>query len=513
MAPMSATLAQLLGGLVVVEIVLGLAIRRLDRRGHSLGGPLRALRNLVVPMLFALLFLRLELGRPVAPPPGQEAVPDNLVRAVETLFWIAVIHFGLGLVDALLFARARADTWRARVPKLFVDLSRFFLVVIAAAFVLSAVWKLDLGDLLTTLGVGSIVLGLALQDTLGNLMAGIALLFERPYSVGDWIRVGDRTGRVVEMNWRAVRLQTRENDIIVVPNSHLGNQVISNLTTPTRVHAERPTFGFSYSDPPNKVKAVLKRAALATQGVLDTPEPKARTLGYGDSQIDYEVKLYLEDHDALPDILDEFTTRVWYAAKRNGLTIPFPIRTVYKTEMPPATEPPAPPDLAQVLAAVPLFGPLDADELTELSRGCRSSHYGHGERLVRQGEAGDSLFVIAEGSAVVAVRDEGGRQREVARLSEGDFFGEMSLLTGAPRSATVSALEDLRVVVLPSRGLKPLLERRPDLARQIAEMVETRQAHMDETLAAAQQPAEESTAPKNDRVERMLKKIRHFLGV
>ncbi len=171
-------------------ILLGEAIYRADRRTLPIGGIFRALRNIVLPLavLFVFLTRLLEFER--------ESVP---VRLVETALWISVVYAVLLVFNVLVFENAAKESWRSRAPKLFQDLIRLLLVVIGAAIVLSVVWRQDLGGLIAALGVGSIVLGLALQETLGNLMSGIALFFERPFSVGDWISVGGKSGQVVQI--------------------------------------------------------------------------------------------------------------------------------------------------------------------------------------------------------------------------------------------------------------------------------------------------------------------------
>src|SRR5688572_18273910 len=196
-------------------------------------------------------------------------------------------------------------------------------------------------------------------------MAGIAVLFEQPFQVGDWITVGSITGEVMEMNWRSVRVRTRGRDMVIVPNSVIGKETLVNLSRPTRVHAESHVLGFSYDDPPNTVKRVLLQVVRATRGILPEPAPAVRTVAYSAYSIDYQVRFFIDDFARQQEINDEFMTRVWYAAKRNGLTIPFPTQTSfeYHVEAPAARagEPPA-----DVLARVPIFVPLSPAELASL---------------------------------------------------------------------------------------------------------------------------------------------------
>jgi small-conductance mechanosensitive channel len=144
------------------------------------------------------------------------------------------------------------------VPKLLIDLARLFLILLSTAFVLGSVWNADLAGLVTALGVSSLVIGLALQDTLGSVMSGIALLFERPFSVGDWLELDGVVGQVIDINWRAVRLLTLEQEMVVIPHKLISSTMIRNFTQPNRIHAERIRIGFSYNHPPNLARQVLK---------------------------------------------------------------------------------------------------------------------------------------------------------------------------------------------------------------------------------------------------------------
>jgi small-conductance mechanosensitive channel len=163
-------------GFSVVTVALGEIITRSRRSDQPVASPMTLVSNLVLPTLALLVFLVKVLGQDQA---------NSSVRLVETLFWLFVINAVLSALNALLFAGAREGTWQSRTPKLFIDLVRAIIVLILGAIMLSTVWNLNLGHLFAALGVGSIVLGLALQDPLGNLFSGLVLLFERPLRVGD----------------------------------------------------------------------------------------------------------------------------------------------------------------------------------------------------------------------------------------------------------------------------------------------------------------------------------------
>ena len=211
-------------GLPVLMLLLDEVIFRLDKWGSPFISTLRSLRNLVIPSLSILLLTEQVIGY---------AETSTPVRIVETVFWVCVINAAILGVNALLFVDSAVDSWRSQVPKLFLDLSRIFLVLVGTAFVLSAIWDAPLGRLFAALGVGSVVIGLALQDTLGGLFSGIALLSSRNFRVGEWLQVGETDGQVTEVTWRAVSVRTRDNDLLVVPNSALAKESIHNYSRPS----------------------------------------------------------------------------------------------------------------------------------------------------------------------------------------------------------------------------------------------------------------------------------------
>jgi small-conductance mechanosensitive channel len=454
-------------GFPFLIIVLGEIIHRLKKRGKPLATTLQVVRNLVLPVLVFLLFMQyvLKLDH-----------NSNLIRTVQTLLWIFVIHAALSLLNVILFEQAEADTWRARFPKLLIDLSRLFLILVGTAIALSSVWNADLAGLATALGVSSIVIALALQDTLGSIMSGIALLFERPFTVGDWLKVGDTVGQVIDINWRAVRLQTFDREMIVIPHKVIGGETIYNFSQPLRLHAERIQIGFSYNDPPNLAKQVLKSTALSTQGILSEPEPQIFTLSYDDSSVTYEVKFFIENYSELEKIRDRFMTRIWYAAQRNNLKIPFPIRTLYhvRGSNSPGEDPSK--KFAESLQSIPVFVPLKKEQtnLDNLSQGVMLHHFGTGEKVIQQGYPGNDLYIIISGKALLTIPDAWGTECEVLSLKAGEFFGEMALFSGEPSTVSVTAIEDLEVMIFSSIVVNQMIERQPSFAREIGQILEVR---------------------------------------
>ena len=456
-------------GLIVIfpllTVVLGEISLRLQKRDLYVAATIEIIRNLVLPSLavFILLSKVLKVSAETTP-----------IQIIQTVVGICTIHALLTFLNGLLFGSAKAGTWQANVPKLFRDLIRFFLILVGTAIVLSVVWKADLGGLVAALGVGSIVLGLALQDTLGNLFSGIALLFERPFTIGDWLEFNGIKGKVTEINWRSVHLLTRELELLVIPNAILAKEIIRNYRLPQRLHVEPVDIGFSYDDPPNKVKRVLKETALATKGVLSKPEPVVQTINYNDSSIDYRVRLFLADYDKVPQIRDEFITRIWYAANRNQLNIPFPIRTVYHQPPVKLQSEAIVAKFCEYLRTFPSFVYLEDHDITKLAKEATLKHFGIGEIVIDAQTIQRNLYFIVAGKAKIFTVHNRQAEQEIACVTRGDFFGEMSLFAGESGAIVVKAVEDLEVLIIKTETIQSIINRVPRLSREIGAIIETR---------------------------------------
>ncbi len=453
-------------GIVVVfplgAVILGEIADRLRRAGQPLAAVASGLRNVILPMAMLYLVLTQVLGV------GRDEIG---ARIVVTGLWIGLLYVSLTTLNVFLFEQAEAGTWRSRAPKLFLDLVRLLMVFVGGALILSVIWQRNLGGLLAALGVGSIVLGLALQDTLGSLISGIGLLFERPFAVGDWIRVGELQGEVVEINWRSVRLRTRSEDLLVVPNSILAKESITNIDRPTTVHAEFLEVAFPYRAPPNRVKEILGEVALSVPGVLADPAPVIEVVEFDDDRLRYEAKVFTTEVRDIRRIRSDFATRVWYAAQRAGLSLPVPERAVRQVEAPVEDERAA---ALRCLRRVAVFAPLPPEELETLARSASFLHYAAGEAVLRQGEVCNALCVVVRGRAGLSVTTHDGEQRAVAALTERDLYGESVLQAREASSATLTASEDLEVLALDTADLESVLERNASLASDLGHLVELR---------------------------------------
>ncbi len=422
---------------------------------------------------------------------GDPALVGGLARL---LLVAAGIVAGVGL----LFNPWRHDRVSERVPAIVQD------VIVIALFAVAATLFLD-EKFLTTSAVGAVVVGFALQDTLGNLFAGLAIQVEKPFRVGHWVRVGEFEGRVQEVTWRATKLLTKQGQFVIVPNSVMSKDPIVNFsepTIPTRIEVE---VGATYDAPPNVVKRALHEALDNAPLVLREPPPDVIVLGFGSSSVDYRLRFWIDDFGRDNTARDQVRTNIWYTFKRHAIEIPYPIQVEYSREEKSPRSADRLRALADRLGAVDLFSGLDDIERARLAEACPEHLYGALERIVRQGDEGRSMFVVLDGRVRVTIEPSG---QEVAVTTAGGFFGEMSMLTGDPRTATVTAVDDAVLLEIDADRFRELAVRRPGLVEHVSVIVSARRQGLADAKAAAEGARAAAPAPQS-----LLSRIKHFLDL
>lgn len=407
---------------------------------------------------------------------------------------------------------------KTHVPGLLRSVVSVLILIIAILVIVRYVFDKQLSGLLVASSVTAGLLAFALQDFLSGIIAGIALNIEPPFQVGDWVQVGDKDGEVVDINWRATTIRGRDFNYRVIPNSIISKEQIINFYRPTRLHALLLYVGVEYGAPPNRVKEILINCALETKGVVSTTRPLVRLVNYGDFSITYQLKYFIEDRPMAEDIQSDVMIRIWYNLRRNNIRIPFPIRDVFIHET--MDERLAVEEqnrrrerIEGLLRRVSIFEPLQDREIQAIASSGRIWHFGRGEHIVKQGEAGSSLFLVLGGSAAVDIKvPDDGRVVTVAHLNTGDFFGEKSLLTGESRSASVVAETDLEVVEVDKANIVPILENNPGIMEDLSKRLAERQL-INEGFFKEGKKAEEVAVMRTNYTERFLQSMKTFFGL
>lgn len=418
---------------------------------------------------------------------------------------VPLIFLVVGLVDATLFDVLLSQRRRMKAPRLLRDV-----VALALYFILFswATWKFLDFSITKWLAAGTVVaaiLGLALQETLGNLFSGIALHMEDSFVVGDVLRSGEFIGVVEGVTWRATRVRTFNNNTVIFPNSLLARERLEVFPR-QRVNGRVLSIGIDYNVPPATVIDILTRAASYVDGVSREIPCFARVAVFGDSSVVYEIKYYTRDYSARDRIDADVRKAVWYALRRNGISIPFPIRSFQRYQAPKhdlhevASE-----DVRERLSEVDILAPLAKAAHDELVKAAIVRFYSRGESILRIATAGDSMFIVHEGTVSVRLPDDGeatGRH-EVAQLGPGSVFGEMALLTGEARTADVVALTDVTAIEIGKSALQPVLRDHPEISKGISSKVTERRMRLHELQTAT--PEEEEMT--------LVTRIRSYFGL
>lgn len=484
--------------------IIGLALVSLLRR---LLPPEQRQRSAPTAVLLSIGLLLGLFGLLLASSGTQTSTTGKVVGLLATFF---VALGAVNLIILLVFEVVPRHS-RIRLPTILRDIIQMVSLVVILFGALSTSGAANLVSFITTSAVLTAVVGLALQSTLSNLFAGVVMHMDRTMSEGDWIQLGTRTGSIAEIRWRSTVLRTTDGDNLIVPNAQLLSQEVYNFSRPLPRHRLWVRVTFSYRHPPTEVKEVLTAAARSTPGVLPQPAPDCLPVEFGDSGVIYALRFWVADVSHRVEIEGEVRSRIWYAAQRAVLEIPFPMRNVQLFEPGRAEARRLPPDLGvtpsagAVLEGIDLFANLDPADREQLAQNMRLVRFGAGEPIIRQGEPGDSLFIIIKGDVLVSL-SASGIDQSVTNLRPGDLFGEMSLLTGEPRSATCSARSDVVCYVVDHRALKPLLSQRPQLAEHLSSVLLSRQA----TLEKKGGELSARAAARADHRNRLLGRIRSF---
>jgi small-conductance mechanosensitive channel len=394
----------------------------------------------------------------------------NFLLFVACLPVIFFIVRSIDLVAFDFFTRRR----QVRAPMLLREIVSIVLFGVLLAWAVSAIF--GGGKITAFLATGTVVaavLGLALQETLGNLFAGIALSLEDSFEVGDVIRTGETLGVVESVRWRGTHLRTFNNNILIVPNSVLARERLEVFPR-KNLNARILQIGVDYNVPPATVIAVLAQAASNVEGVSRDIPCFARVGGFAESAVTYEIKYFTHDYSQRDRIDADVRKAVWYALRRNAISIPYPMRMFQRYTPPETKHQPETTKLLERLQDVDILSPLPPEAHEAIAAAARVRVYSKGETILRHGAAGDSMFIVHEGTVSVRVSGE-----EVARLGEGEFFGEMALLTGEARAADIVAVTDVVAVEITKDALQPVLQDVPDLASAISSKVMERRGTLD----------------------------------
>ena len=453
-------------------------------------GPLVLLRGTWLPLL-----------------PFADTIP--VVYALATIFWLVLGHFTVQVLDAL-FWSGDDDTEDEKpgVPLILQDMIRLLVYVAAFTAILHFVYEQPITGLVATSGVLAIVLGYSAQSTLGQIFSGLSLNMAPVFRRGDYVEIDGNWGRVVDITWRHITLEDWQENYLTLPNSVVSNAKIKNFTKPTSRRAMVIYVAVPYGIPPERVKRALVEAAKESPDVLDAyGSPWAALWEYRDYGALYQIYCYTK-HPYDFAVKGGIHNAIWYRFRREGIPIAIQRSEVILRK----TAPRAPDDgrsALDMLHQVPLFSLLEEEELADLARKAKLRVFGHPERVVRQHDEGSSLFIVKEGELEVLTERKDGTTLKLAQIGPYSVFGEMALLTGEPRGATIRPLAEATVYEIEKRDLEDILKNRPELLTAISTLLAQRQLEDAQKTSEPKGPSPETVRSLRGQ---FAKSMRRFFG-
>ena len=449
-------------GLPTLLVLLTELQHALERKGSFLARPIALLRTFIVPLGALLLLLTQTTG---------VSVQSSGVRILATVFGVFVLSMVLTGVSATIFDSAPVGSWRRRMPSIFIDVARFAIIAVGVAMIFAYVWGANVGGLFTALGISSIVLGLTLQNSVGQIISGLLLLFEQPFQMGDWVQTSSAKGRVTEVNWRATHINTGSG-LEIIPNSVLAGQAFTNLSRPVGGHTITVDTKFSGADAPDSVCALLTTVA----GNLPHLHPDGHPIASATSSTEYTLTIPVRSPADDVDARSTFQRWLWYAARRAGLHLDG-LDDDFST---PARRVDALRKIAPVLRA-------SNSELESLLPSATVTRFGADELMQRSGEIPTGMSFIIKGRVRLVVMGKDGGILPVATLHEGDYIGQTAL-TREPVTGSAYAIGEVTVLQIPRDTLEHLMFRKPELLQDLSQAIDERRARAREVAAEADKP-------------------------
>jgi small-conductance mechanosensitive channel/CRP-like cAMP-binding protein len=420
--------------------------------------------------------------------------------AVLAFFW-GVVHF---FMHSFAYRTQRTRRESSNILSDLIGLGLYATVVVG---VLAADFQVNVYSLVVaSVGVLGLVVGFAVQQTLGDVFSGLALQLQRPFNYNDWVRSGQHLGRAQGVGVRSTTIITRNNERLEIPNSALAKEVLTNYGAPPI--ADEISIGISYNEPPNRVREVVLKVMADVQHVLLDPSPEVLAWEYGDSAIKYRIKFWIPDYTLQEEIRNSLVTSLWYALRRHAMEIPFPIQTI-EVKTPKAShrsQEEFEKEIIHELRQIDFLHKMTEEEIRLLVPHVQVHEFGASESIFTQGETGDTMYVIRRGKVEVLARTENGSLRHITVLQRPQIIGEAGMMTGEPRNATIRAQTDVEVLELNRESFAELFKKHPEAVEQISEVIANRASERAKLL---KEPGHDGVTARRNWVER----IRHIFAV
>lgn len=454
----------------VLLLSAGLHVLHVRFRTKGAAGPLALCKWLAALAALHLLDVRVLEGE-----------PKTALFALYALFiWLAFRVFLHDIYAGLYMGRVRG----LQVNKIHLSLVSFLALVVLVVSGLHGVLGVDVSSLMTSSAILTAVVGLSMQDTIGSLMSGLLIQTEKPFKIGDWVRIGDQEGRVAEITWRYTKLVTFSDNQLLIPNNAIAKERLLNISEPIQQVNVAVNIPAPLHVPPVKAKSALEDVLRRAKLVAPLPAPRVRMHEIGPDHILYRAVFYVQKFDDTVTARNEVLSAAWYEFRKHGIELPMPLRMMVPEPQPQTVRPT--PELLEMLGNVGLFEGMRPGELELLVQCAGARVFPAGATIVSRGQNTTNMFIIVDGHVSVRVG-----AKELAVLVAGDMFGEMALLTGEPRTADVVALDTCQCLELDREAFRTVLEHNQVLMDNITRIFKAReQANSEGRGQAATQEGE-----------------------
>lgn len=434
---------------------------------------------------------------------------EPFVKTFDTLWWLIAAFLLHSAAELFLWTPLEEKSGR-NVPRIARRFVAFTIYLMAFFAVIAFVFDQRLTSLLATSGVIAMIIGLAIQINISNIFSGIAINVEHPFRVGDWVKIGEfEEGKVVDVTWRSTRIVTRMGCVLSIPNSMASESAIHNFDYPDSTYWLRFIVHVHPAHSPERVQKIIRDAVLSAEAVVKKHSPYIVFRGISDWAADYLCYFAVEDYTWRLLHEESVWKRIWIHLDRAGISPAIQRQEIHlfkgvrERDEETATNP------LTLLKEIDIFRPFSKEARTYLSHCIKSHRFSPDEIIVKQGDPGDSLFIIVEGVVGIKVKNKAGDSIEVARLGAGNFFGEMALLTGEERMATVISLTETYLFEITKENIANLMAEQPEVSELVSKILAQRQEMTDSQM---NQKTEEPVEGDTDHLH-FLKKIEKFFGL
>ena len=391
---------------------------------------------------------------------------ETIVTLFDVLWWL-IPAINLITVLKIFVWKPIEKSSGNEIPRLLISTISIIILSSASFGIMAFVFDMKVTGLLATSGMIAAIIGLALQMNLSNIISGITISLEKPFKIGDWVKVGEQEGKVLETNWRTTRLETRDESVLCIPNSVVFNSHIHNFHYPDDLFLLEMSLQIDLAHRPERVEKILMDAVMDTEEMLKEPKPTV-DIEVGSHSVTYSITFAVRDYERRDDYLTIAWKYVWNHLNRAGITLASNRSQIEMIQRESPVLKDGFHDPAELMLDIDIFRPFKKSEVLELLNGVSMGLYKSQEKIIRQGDDGESLFIILEGTVEIWIEIAEGKEIEVARMGPGKIFGEMSLLTGEARTATVISTTECRLIEITKEDFAPLVAKYPSFAEELS---------------------------------------------